>query len=119
MQASQILWILDTCADGLGESAEKLRERGGELVTTDPSTMIAKPFLNPIVVEDGQRDGRLADPTGTYEGNGFEVLSKTNDLLDQVGASETCPRWWWEFTVRARCEYQTQKSLVSSSANLV
>ena len=82
--------------------------------------MIAKPFLDPIAVKDGQRDGRLANPTGTYEGNGFEVLSETDDLLDQVRASETCPRWWrWEFTVRARCEYQAPKSLVSSSANLV
>ena len=56
--------------------------RRGELVTADESTVIAKPFLDAIVVEDGQRDGCLADPPGTDESDGFQVFGEVNDLLD-------------------------------------
>ena len=56
--------------------------RGGKFVAADESTVVAKPFLDPIVVEDSQSDGCLANPTGTNESYGCEVLSQTNDLLN-------------------------------------
>jgi hypothetical protein len=77
----------------------------GELVTSDESTVIAKPFLDPIVVEDGQCDGCLSDPSGTDEGNGLEVFSETDDLLNQFVAPKNGSRWWgWRFSVNARCK---------------
>ena len=39
----------------------------GELITTDESTVVAKPFLDPIVVEDGQGNRGLANPARTNE----------------------------------------------------
>jgi len=61
------------------------------LVTTDEATIVAKPLLDPIVVEDGQGDRRLADSASTNEGDWSEVLSEINDLLDQLVASEKGP----------------------------
>ena len=52
---------------------------------------MAKPLLDPIVVEDGQGDRRLADSASTNEGDWSEVLSEINDLLDQLVASEKGP----------------------------
>ena len=71
-----------------------MRARSGELVATDESTIIAKPFLDAIVMEDGQRDGCLANPSSTDESNGFQIFCQTGDVLDQLFASETGPRWW-------------------------
>jgi len=45
------------------------------------------------VVENGQGDGRLADSTGTDEGDWNKVLGEINYLLDQLVASEKCSRW--------------------------
>jgi len=47
------LRVFDTCADDVGESAEEMSERGGELVTADKPTVVAKPLFDPVVVEDG------------------------------------------------------------------
>jgi hypothetical protein len=41
------------------------------------------------MVEESQGDGRLTDSTGTDESNGCEAFSETDDLLDQLVASET------------------------------
>ena len=65
--------------------------RPGELVAADEATVVAEPLLDAIVMEDSQRDGRLADPTGTNESDGCEVLGQTKDLLDQLGTSEAGP----------------------------
>ena len=35
--------------------------RGGELVATNESTVVAKVLLDPIMVENGQGDGGLAN----------------------------------------------------------
>ena len=56
--------------------------RGGEFVAADESTVVAKPFLDPIVVEDSQSDGCLANPTGTNESYGCEVYCQFDDLFD-------------------------------------
>jgi len=54
---------------------------------------VAKPLLDPIVVEDGHGDGRLADSASTDEGDWSEVLSQIDHLLDQLVTSEEGPRW--------------------------
>ena len=68
-----------------------MRARSRELVTTDESTVIAKSFLDAVVMEHGQRDRRFANSSGADESDRFEVFGKTNDLLDQFFTSETDP----------------------------
>ena len=68
--------------------------RSRELITTDESTVITKPVLDAIVVEDGESDRGFSNTPCANESNGFEVLCETNDLLDEVVASETGPERW-------------------------
>ena len=56
--------------------------RGRELVATDEPTVVAKPPLDAIVVEDRQSDGGLSNAAGANEGDGVEVLSEIDYLLD-------------------------------------
>ena len=65
-----------------------------KLVTTNKSAVVTKSTFDATMVEDGQRDGCLANPSGTDESNGCQIFCKTNDLLDQLVAPETCLRWW-------------------------
>jgi hypothetical protein len=67
--------------------------RGGELITSDESALFAKPLLDPIVVENSQSDGCLANPSDTNESNRNEVLGEIDYLLDQLVASKQVPRW--------------------------
>ena len=67
--------------------------RGGELIATDETTIIAKPFLDAIMVEDLQSDRRFPDPPRTDESDWSEGFCKTNDLVDKLVAPETGPRW--------------------------
>ena len=90
-QRSQVIRVFDACTNNLRESGEEIDTRGCELVTTNEATVIAKPGLDPIVVEDSEGDGRFPDAPCTDESNRFEVFSETDDLLDQFSASETCP----------------------------
>ena len=59
-----------------------MTERGGELVATDEPTVVAKPFLDAVIVEDGQGDGGLSDPTDTDEGEWGEIFCEADDLID-------------------------------------
>jgi len=68
--------------------------RSGELVATDESTVTAEPFLDSVVVEDSQSDGRFPDPACTDESNRRVVFSVADDPLDQLVASETRLRRW-------------------------
>jgi len=68
--------------------------RGGELVATDEPTVTAKSLSDPIVAEDGQSGGCLADSTGTDECNWDEVHCEIDDLFDQLVASKEGFRWW-------------------------
>ena len=69
--------------------------------------MVAKPLLDPIVVEDGESDGRLADPAWTNQSNWSGALSEVNYLLDQFVATKDGPRWWGRrFSGYTRLEYQ-------------
>ena len=63
-----------------------------ELITADKPPVLAKPFLDPIVVEDGQGNGCFPDPACTDESDWSEVFDKANDLLNQFVPSETGPR---------------------------
>jgi len=65
---------------------------GGELVAADETTVASEPFLDAIVVEDGQSDGCFPNSTRADESDWCEMFRKINDLLDQVLASETDPR---------------------------
>jgi hypothetical protein len=67
--------------------------RGRELITANEPTVMAKPLLDPIVVENGQGDRRLANSTSTDEGDWSKVLSEIDYLLDQLVASKEGPRW--------------------------
>ena len=71
-----------------------MNARGGELVATDEPTVGSKSFLDAIVVEDSQSDRSLPDPSCPDESDRTEILCEANDLLDQILASETGPRWW-------------------------
>jgi len=76
-----------------------MRERGGELVAADEPAVFTKTLLDAIVVEDGQSGARLADSTGTDESNWGQVFCQSDDLLDQLAATEVGPRWWrWWFS---------------------
>jgi len=56
--------------------------RHRELITADKPTVIAKSLLDPIVVENGQSDRRLANSAGTDESDWSKVLSQVDYLLD-------------------------------------
>jgi len=66
--------------------------RGGELVATDEPTVGSEPFLDAIVVEDGESDRRFPNPPCTDESDWSEIFCEANDLLDQVLPPETGPR---------------------------
>ena len=68
--------------------------RGGELVATNKPTVVSKPFLDAIVMQDSQSDGRFPDPPCADESDWSEVFREANDLRDQLVASNTGP-WRW------------------------
>ena len=65
----------------------------GELIAADESTIVAEPLLDAVVVQDGQRDGCLANPAGTNKGDWSQVFCKANDFLDQLVTPKEGPRW--------------------------
>jgi len=73
---------------------EEISARGGELVATDEPTIVTKLLFDPIIVEDGQSGGRLANSTRADQSDWGEVFCETNDLFDQVVTSEEDPRSW-------------------------
>ena len=77
------------------------------LIATDEPPLMAEPLLDPIVVEDSQSDGGLADSTWTYESNWSEALGQVDYLLDQPVASKDGTRWrGWRFSGYTRLEHQ-------------
>ena len=59
-----------------------MRARGWELVAPNESTVVAEPFLDAAVVEDSESNRRFSNSTCTDGGDGFEVFSETNDLVN-------------------------------------
>ena len=64
-QGCKILGVFDACTDNLGELMEKVRARGREFIATNEPSIITKPLLDPIVVEDSQDSRCLADASST------------------------------------------------------
>ena len=56
--------------------------RGRELIATDESTIIAKSFLNAMVVQDSEGDGCFPNPPCANESDRFKVFSETNDIFN-------------------------------------
>jgi len=81
---------------------------------------MAKPLLDPVVVENGQGDRRLADSAGANESKRNELLSEIDYLLDQPVASEAGP-WGqgWRFSRCARFERKIMGLPVVQIADLV
>jgi hypothetical protein len=65
--------------------------RRRELIATHESSVVAKPALDAIVVKDSERNRCLPNPPCTDESEGFEIISKASDVLDQCIAPETSP----------------------------
>ena len=86
---------------------KEMGTQGKELVAANEPTVMAKPLLDPIIVENGQSDGHLSNSTSANECDRGEVLSETNNLLNQFVVSEEGP-WWqgWGFSryARFKCE---------------
>jgi hypothetical protein len=68
---------------------EEVKGHQWKLVTVYELPVLAKLFLNVIVMEETQGNECLANSTSTNESNGCEVFSKTNDFLDQLAAFKT------------------------------
>ena len=64
----------------------------GELVATDEPTIGSEPFLDAVVVEDCQSNGRFPDPPYTDKSDWREMFCEANDLPDQIFASEANSR---------------------------
>ena len=87
--------------------------RGRELVATDEPAVVSEPFLDAIMVEDGQSERCFPNPAWTDESGWSEIFSETDDLLNQLVASETDPRPRWRGLPRCvRFWYKILGSLV-------
>ena len=56
--------------------------------------MVTKPLFDAIVVEGGQSDVCLANPTSINQGDGPKIVYETNDSLSKFVASEEYSLWW-------------------------
>jgi len=94
--------------------------RSGELVATDESTVVVKPFLDTMVVEDSQGDRCFPKSTWTNESDRCTVFSETDDPLNQLVTSETGLRWWGRgFPRYAGFKYQALSLLTVLIADLI
>jgi hypothetical protein len=91
-QGCEVLGIFDPNTDDLRQSGKEMSARSRKLIATNKSAVIAKSFFDPTVVEDGERNRCFPDPPCTNEGDGFEVFSESDHLLDQLLTSEAVPR---------------------------
>ena len=66
---------------------------GRELVASDEATLITKPPLDTIVVEDSEGDRGLSNSARADESDWSEVRSEIDYLLDQLIVSKEGPRW--------------------------
>ena len=79
----------------LWESTEKMSVGCGELISAVEPTVVTKPLFDAIVMENGQDDGCLADPTSANLSDWREALCEIDDILNQLVASED--PWWWRW----------------------
>ena len=76
---------------------EEIGTRSSELVTANESSVISKPPLDTSVMEDGQGDGCLADPSDAYESDGIEVFREVDDSSNQFVASKAGSWCRWRY----------------------
>jgi hypothetical protein len=69
-----------------------MSRRGWKPTAEYESTVPAEPLLDPIVVEESQSNGSFPDPRCTNESDGFETFSESDELIENVVASETGSR---------------------------
>ena len=93
-KGGQVIRVFDACTGNFRKPAQEIGSRSRELVATDESPVITKPFLDAIVVEDGQGNGRFPNATSTDESDWTKILRKGNDAFDEFVASETGPGRW-------------------------
>ena len=62
--------------------SEEVSARRRELITTDESTVIAKSFLDSVVMKDCESDRSFPNPTRTNKSDGFRAFGEANDLFD-------------------------------------
>ena len=78
---------------------EEMSRGGRELVATYESAILAKQFLDAIVVEGSQNGRCLANSTSADESGWSEVFCQIDDLLNPSVTSEAAPWWrWWGFS---------------------
>ena len=68
-----------------------METRSWELIAMNEPAVIAKPALDPIVVEDSEGNGCFPDSPCTDESDGFKVFSESGDFLNQFVAPKTGP----------------------------
>lgn len=70
-----------------------MKIRGRKLTAPDEPTVVAKPLLDSIAVENSQGNGRLANSTGANESNRDEVLGGSGGILwgCQIRVSDSGP----------------------------
>jgi len=97
-----------------------MSERGRELVATDKPTVGSKPFLDAIVMEDGESNGCFSNPPCADESDRGEIFCEANDLLDQILAPKTGPRWRGRrLSEDSGWKYQIPGSSIVGITNLV
>ena len=69
-----------------------MSDRGWELITSNKPTILVKPLLDAMMMEDSKSDRCFADSSSTDESDRGQVFGETNDPFDQLVASETGPR---------------------------
>ena len=90
-KGGQVIRVFDACTGNFRKPAQEIGSRSRELVATDESPVTTKPFLDAIVVEDGQCYRRFPDTTSTDESDWTQIFRKGNDAFDEIVASETGP----------------------------
>ena len=91
-KGGQAIRVFDAGTGNCGKPVQEIGSRGCELVTTDESPVITKPFLDAIVVEDCQGYGCFPDATRTDESDWTEIFCKGDDAFDKFVTPETGPR---------------------------
>ena len=72
------------------------------------------------MVEDSESDGGFPNPPWTNESDWGEVVSETDNLLDQFVTPKTAPCWWGrELTGCAICIYEVLGASVVEVTGLV
>jgi len=81
---------------------------------------MAKLLLDPVVVENGQGDGGLADSASTNQGDWDKPFGEIDNLVDQLVASEERSwGWGWKFSRYAGIKCKIVGTSVVEIADLV